>query len=42
MIIYSVQFSRSVKSDSLDPVDCSTPISQVQYQLLKLAQTHVH
>ena len=35
----SVQFSRSVMSDSLD---CSTPDLPVPHQLLELAQTHVH
>ena len=40
--IFSVQFSCSVVSDSCDPRDCSTPGFPVHYQLLKLAQTHVH
>ena len=38
----SVQFSRSVVSDSLRPMDCSTPGFPVHHQLLELAQTHVH
>ena len=36
------QFSHSVLSDSLQPMDCSTPGFPVHHQLLKLAQTHVH
>ena len=40
--IFSVQFSLSVVFDSCDPMDCSTPGFPVHYQLLKLAQTHVH
>ena len=38
----SVQFSRSVVSNSLRPMDCSTPGLPVHQQLPKLAQTHVH
>ena len=38
----SVQFSRSMMSDSLRPHDCSTPGLPVHHQLLELAQTHVH
>ena len=38
----SVQFIRSVVSDSLWPMDCSTPGFPVHYQLPELAQTHVH
>ena len=37
----SVQFSRSVVSDSCDPMDCSTPGFPVHHQLLELVQTHV-
>ena len=41
--IFSVRFSLSVVSNSSDPrMDCSTPGFPVHYQLLKLAQTHVH
>ena len=35
-------FSRSVASNSCDPMDCSTPGFPVYQQLLELAQTHVH
>ena len=35
-------FSCSVVSDSLWPMDCSTPGLPVLHQLLELAQTHVH
>ena len=35
-------FSRSVMSDSLQPMDCSMPGFSVHHQLLELAQTHVH
>ena len=38
----SDQFSRSVVSDSCDPMDCITPGLPVHQQLLELAQTHVH
>ena len=38
----SVQFSRSVVSDSCDPMDCSTPGFPVHHQLPELTQTHVH
>ena len=41
-IAYSVQFSCSVLSDSLNPMDCSTPGFPVNHQLLEFAQTHVH
>ena len=37
-----VQFSCSVVSDSLDPVDCSTPGLPVHHQLPEFTQTHVH
>ena len=39
--IQSVQFSRSVVSDSLQPMDCSTPGLPVHCQLLEFTQTHV-
>ena len=42
VIQFSVQFSRSVVSDSLRPHDCSTPGLPVHHQLTELAQTHVH
>ena len=38
----SVQFSRSVMSNSLRPHDYSTPDLPVHYQLPELTQTHVH
>ena len=38
----SVQFSRSVVSDSLPPMDCSTPGLPVHHQLSEFTQTHVH
>ena len=38
----SVQFSRSVVSDSLQPMNCSTPGLPVHHQLPELTQTHVH
>ena len=38
----SVQFSRSVVSDSLRPMNCSTPGLPVYHQLLKFIQTHVY
>ena len=38
----SVQFSRSVTSDSLQPMNCSTPGLPVHHQLLEFTQTHVH
>ena len=38
----SVQFSRSVMSDSLLPCDCGTPGLPVQHELPELTQTHVH
>ena len=40
--ISSVQFSHSVVSDSLQPMNCSTPGLPVHHQLPNLAQTHVH
>ena len=38
----SVQFSRSVVSNSCDPMNHSTPGLPVQHQLLEFPQTHVH
>ena len=38
----SIQFSCSVVSNSLDPMDCSMAGLPVHHQLLELAQTHVH
>ena len=38
----SVQFNCSGMSDSVTPMDCSTPDFPVHHQLLELAQTHVH
>ena len=40
--ISSVQFSRSVVSDSLHPMNHSMPGLPVHHQLLELTQTHVH
>ena len=40
--IRSVQFSRSFMSDSLDPMNCSTPGLPVHHQLPEFTQTHVH
>ena len=42
MIFSSVQFSRSVVSDSFDPVNHSMPGLPVHHQLLESTQTHVH
>ena len=38
----SVQFSHSVMSNSLQPMDCSMPGFPVHHQLLELAQTQVY
>ena len=38
----SVQFSRSVMSNSLQPMNCSTPGLLVHHQLPEFTQTHVH
>ena len=38
----SVQFSRSVMSNSLQPMDCSTPGFPVHHQLPDFTQTHFH
>ena len=40
--IPSVQFSRSVVSDSLCPMNCSMPGLPVHHQLPEFTQTHVH
>ena len=40
--ISSVQFSHWVVSDSLPPMDCTTPGFPVHHQLPELTQTHVH
>ena len=40
--ICSLQFSRSVVSNSLWPMDCSTPGLPVHHQLPEFTQTHVH
>jgi len=40
--IRSVQFSRSVVSDSLEPMNRSRPVLPVHHQLPEFAQTHVH
>ena len=38
----SVQFSCSVMSDILQPMDCSVPGLPVYHQHLELTQTHIH
>ena len=38
----SVQFSRSIVSESLRPHDCSTPGLPFHHQLPEFTQTHVH
>ena len=40
--ISSVQFSHSVMSSCLQPMDCSMPDFPVFHQLPELAQTHIH
>ena len=42
LAFYSVQFSCSVVSNSLDSMDCSMPGFPVHHQLPELAQIHVH
>ena len=42
LTINSIQLSRSVVSDSLLPMDCSTPGLPVHHQLPEFTQTHVH
>ena len=41
-VISSVQFSRSVMSDSFDPMNRSMPCLPVHHQLPEFTQTHVH
>ena len=41
-MIISVQFSCSVVSDPLRPMDCSAPGFPVHHQLLELGQTYIH
>ena len=40
--VASVQFSRSVVSDSLQPHNCSTPGFPVHHQLPEFTESHVH
>ena len=40
--ISSVQFSHSVVSDSLQPMNSSTPGLPVHHKLLEFTQTHIH
>ena len=40
--LLSVQFSHSVVSDSVTPMNCSTPGLPVHHQLPEFTQTHVH
>ena len=42
MFFNSVQFSHSVVSDSLEPMNCSTPGLPVHHQLPESTQTHAH
>ena len=42
MLLSSVQFSRSVVSDSLQPHESQHARPPVHHYLLELAQTHVH
>ena len=39
---FSVQFSRSVVSTSLRPMDCSVPVFSIHHQLPEPTQAHVH
>ena len=41
LMISSVQFSRSVVSNSLQPMNCSTPGLPVHHQLPEFTQTHM-
>ena len=41
-LVSSVQFSCSVVSDSLRPMNCRTPGLPVHHQLLEFTQIHVH
>ena len=40
--VSSIQFIRSVVSDSLPPMNCSTPSLPIHHQLPESTQTHVH
>ena len=40
--VKSLHFSRSVMSNSLRPINCSTPGLPVHHQLPEFTQTHVH
>ena len=40
--VSSVQFSCLDMSDSLQNMDCSTPVFPVHHQFLEFTQTHVH
>ena len=40
--VSSVQFSRSVVSDSCDPINCRVPGLPVHHQLPEFTQTHIH
>ena len=42
LLIGPVQFSRSIVSDSFDPMYCSMPGFPVHHQLPEPTQTHVH
>ena len=42
IIIASDQISRSVMSNSLQPMNRSTPVLPVRHQLPEFTQTHVH
>ena len=42
LCINSVQFSRSVMSDSCDPMNCSTPDLPVHHQLPEFTEAHIH
>ena len=41
-LIMTVEFSRSVVSDSCDPMHCSMPGLPVHHQLPEFTQTQVH
>ena len=41
-VSHSTQFSHSVVSDSLQPMDCGTPGLPVHHQIMEFTQTHVH
>ena len=42
LVIRSDQISRSVVSDSCDPMNCSTPGLPAQHQLSEFTETHAH